>query len=297
MFANLALFRPSTRSTTDRRADDSETSGRLVSGTVSAAVNQRHSARGSETPPSHRRCCVDVGADWIRQTASGTIDWPQTLRRADASVAIGTRRFVLRHHDPQRTRLSHRLNEIVTRLQSHFETQGRSIVIQPMMEFDPRHDLFDQIDWAYTVLGGLHRRYVVLRLSSLNLPAVAAVLAEIRRKQLQPVVSVENPVGPMKHWHKWATKLHENGAVIRLVTDAERTSENDRRLHRRLLSSGTVDLYRGGGGPWNVLDAEDVPVRQRARLLGTAARDFFRGQSRWTAARAPTLMQRLRQTA
>ena len=289
MFANLALFRPSVplgsavSSVGNRTAD---------------AVAKSGSERvGSNQPTATKltKCCVDIGADWIRRTATGTIDWPQTLRRADAAVAQGTRRFVLRHHDPQRTRLSHRLNEIVERLQHHFETRGQSITIHPLMEFDPQHDLFEQIDWAYTVLGGLHRQYVVLRLSSLNLPAVAAVLQEIRRKHLQPIVSFEDPSGSAKHWARWASRLHRNGALIRLVADVERTSETDRRLHRRLLSAGTVDLYRGGIGPCSVLDTESVPPKQRSRLLGTAVRDFFRGEARWTASRTPTLIDRLRQ--
>lgn len=135
-------------------------------------------------PDQRNPTLVDMNNGLLSATSDGGIDWPRTLRFAKHAAESGVTEMVVTMKMGQADALMRRM----TQLRSLLEQHSLELRVSPGMEMGLHSELFDHVIHTATVVGGLHRRYVLLRVMPDNPIGVTSVVDSLRSMGLMTIL-------------------------------------------------------------------------------------------------------------
>lgn len=190
---------------------------------------------------------VDVAADWFRPSVRGGWDWSDTLTIAKQYVDTSLSRAILRIDASQMQR-SMDAHSQCERLAEHLGSDHSFVSIEPIVEFEVCHDLFNRIERACILMRGLNRRYAVIHVPrvgpDLGNDVIKPIVREVLGMGLVPVIAGTEFSQRYRRRPSLVDELREAGGLIRLSSACfgNPNEAANSRYCRRLIQNGRCDL-------------------------------------------------------
>ena len=166
---------------------------------------------------------VDANSGMLSLLADGSVNWPRTLRLAKHACGDGIRRAVVTAASSDADALLHRMPHLLGLLHQH----SLSLAVTPAVELRLQSDLFEKVVHLSQILGGLHRRYVLLRVpTDTNLP-ILPVVDSLRRMKLTTVLLAPERCDRFRQDASELKKIVSIGGLVQLSA-ASLTDQTDR---------------------------------------------------------------------
>ncbi|MEM9825886.1 MAG: CpsB/CapC family capsule biosynthesis tyrosine phosphatase [Planctomycetota bacterium] len=194
---------------------------------------------------------AEVGADWLVRSEAGGNLWSHTTHVAMSALRKGVRYAVLSPDFGLWNPMI--LLDSVRRLSDCWRQRDPESRLDLLAELPLGHDLFTQADQASRLLGGLHRRFVRIRMGAAgmtasNLDWLLPVLSRFRDRGQTPILCGLESCESMARCTHFVDAARSGGAWVQLPCRAlvGRHGKAARRLCRKLIVSGRCDLIAGG---------------------------------------------------
>ncbi len=217
---------------------------------------------GNPTSPAG---LVDCNAQLISAGSSGRIDWGATLERARTLRSQGVEKAVVTTPRKQLDLLRRR----VPQMQELLRQQELGLQVTPCVELEMHSELFDHIIHTATVLGGVSRHYVFLRVAHDNTAPVLPVVDAIRRMRLTPIIVSPERVARFRQDPSEVDAIVKLGGRLQLSTASicEPPDRDTLRFCRRLIRSRLCHLVATGQAPIHHASVDESNVAEAATSL------------------------------
>ncbi|TWU60419.1 hypothetical protein Poly51_06950 [Rubripirellula tenax] len=207
---------------------------------------------------------ADINSGIFRCSADGNVHWPKSLRFAELAAEDGIRRAVAVTNFGTMDTVVRRLglfNALLIRHRVELE-------VKAAVEFSLGSDLFNQIVRAATVMGGLNRHYVMLRIHPGTSLPIASVVETIRKMHLRTILVAPERCDALVHRPTEWKRLASAGALIQFSAKSLLDESNPRRIRfcRSMIREGRchfigTELGRDDGTSVSLAEAFRVIAR------------------------------------
>lgn len=203
---------------------------------------------------------VDANSGMLSLTRDGGVDWPRTLRLAKQSSQQGVQQAIVSTPRPQLESILRRMPHLNGLLQQH----QIPMQVTPMIELTLRSDLFDQVIYLSLVVGGVHRRFVFLRLESeVDLPLVP-VLRTLQSMYLTTVLVAPERCKSFRRDDNHLQEILASNALIQLSASSllDETDPDRIKWCQHVIRKGLVQFVASESGihhdlPISLADAHE----------------------------------------
>lgn len=163
----------------------------------------------------------------------GSVNWPRTLRLARHASDDGIAQAVVSTTVAGVDVLCSRMPHLLGLLKQH----AIPLRVAPALELSMRFDLFEQAIHVSTIVGGLHRRYVLLRVPGDSGLPIVPVVESLRRMNLTTILLAPERCDRFRRDDSELKKIVRSGALVQLSA-ASLTDQTDR--HRASLCKSWI---------------------------------------------------------
>jgi protein-tyrosine phosphatase len=196
---------------------------------------------------------VDANSGMLSLRDDGSINWSRTLGLAQRESDDGVRQAVVT--TPRRS-MNHLLSRM-PQLKGLLNQHRIPLVVTAAVELTLRSDLFDQVVRISTVVGGLHRRYVLLRVATDTALQILPVVESLRRMNLTTIVIAPERCNRFRSDPSRLQRIVSAGGLVQLSA-ASLTDQTDRqriKLCRQLVRQGLCHFVATESGKHH-----DLPI-------------------------------------
>lgn len=189
---------------------------------------------------------VDANSGMLSLSADGSVNWPRTLRLAKHASSDGVTHAVVTTRVSDVDVLCRRMPHLCGLLQQH----SIPLAVTPAFELSLRHDLFEQAVLVSTILGGLHRQYVLLRVPCDSALPIVPVVDSLRRMKLTTILLAPERCNRFQRDTAELKKILSMGALVQLSA-ASLTDQTDRHrigFCRHLIRQGLCTFVASESG-------------------------------------------------
>jgi protein-tyrosine phosphatase len=189
---------------------------------------------------------VDANSGVLSLSADGSVNWPRTLRLAKHASGDGVTRAVVTTAASETDVLLRRMPHLSGLLQQH----SVSLAVTPAVELSLQRDLFEQVVHLSTILGGLHRRHVLLRIPCETTLPILPVVDSLRRMRLSTILLAPERCDRFRNDASELKKIVSLGGLVQLSA-ASLTDQTDRRrigFCRHLIRQGLCHFVASESG-------------------------------------------------
>lgn len=196
---------------------------------------------------------VDANSGMLSLSADGSVNWPRTLRLAKHASSDGVTRAVVTTSVSDTDALCRRMPHLLGLLQQH----SIPLAVTPAFELSLQRDLFEQAVHVSTILGGLHRRYVLLRVSRDTELPLLPVVDTLRRMKLTTILLAPERCGRFQRDASELKKIVSMGALLQLSAASlmDQTDRNQIGFCRQLVRQGLCHFVATESGRYH-----DLPI-------------------------------------
>jgi protein-tyrosine phosphatase len=216
---------------------------------------------------------VDANSGMLSLSADGSVNWPRTLRLAKHASGDGITRAVVTTTASETDALLRRTPHLIGLLQQH----SVSLAVTPAVELRLQSDLFEQAIHVSTILGGLHRRYVLLRIPCDTTLPILPVVDSLRRMQLTTILLAPERCDRFQHDPSELKKILSLGGLVQLSAASltDQTDRNRIKFCRYLIRQGLCHFVASESGrhhdlPISLSEAYCVITKWMGHELATA---------------------------
>jgi protein-tyrosine phosphatase len=207
---------------------------------------------------------ADANSGMLSLSGEGSVNWSRTLTMAKHAFRDGVRQAVVTTPRESMNSLQRRMPHLQSLLNQH----SIPIEVTAAVELTLQSDLFDQVVHVSTVFGGLHRRYVFLRVPCVTALAIAPVVESLRRMNLTAIVLTPERCDRFRRDPTKLKRIVSLGGLVQLSA-ASLTDQTDRdriKLCRHLIRQGLCHFVGSESGKHH-----DIPIS-----LGDAYRSIVK---------------------
>ncbi len=189
---------------------------------------------------------VDANSGVLSLFADGSVDWPRTLRLAKHASGDGVARAVVATTASETDALLRRMPQLSGLLQQH----SVSLAVTPAVELRLQRDLFEQAAHLSDILGGLHRRYVLLRIPYDTTLPILPVIDSLSRMNLMTILLAPERCDRFRHDASELRKIVSLGGLVQLSA-ASLSDQTDRHrigFCRHLIRQGLCHFVASESG-------------------------------------------------
>ncbi len=189
---------------------------------------------------------VDANSGVLSLLADGSVNWPRTLRLAKHASSDGVTRAVVTTTNSDTDALLRRMPHLSGLLQQH----SVSLAVTPAVELRLQRDLFEQAVHVSTIVGGLHRRYVLLRIPCDTRLPILPVVDSLRRMKLTTILLAPERCDRFQHDASELKRIVSLGGLVQLSA-ASLTDQTDRNrigFCRHLIRQGLCHFVASESG-------------------------------------------------
>lgn len=196
---------------------------------------------------------VDANSGMLSLREDGSVNWSRTLRLAKQESEDGVRHAVVTTPRRSMDHLLARIPHLTGLLSQH----RIPLVVSAAVELKLRSDLFDQVVHISTVVGGLHRRYVLLRIAADTALQILPIVESLQRMNLTTIVIAPERCIRFRSDPTKLEKIVSAGGLLQLSA-ASLTDQTDRgriKFCRQLIRQGLCHLVATESGKHH-----DLPI-------------------------------------
>ena len=189
---------------------------------------------------------VDANSAMLSLSSDGSVDWPRTLRLARHALHDGVRRAVVAGTHAGMDVMVRRMPHLSCLLQQH----SIPVEVTPAVELSLRSDLFEQVVHVSTIMGGLHRRYVLLRVPDDTILPIAPVVESLREMRLTTILLAPERCIRFRRDPSELKRIVSIGGLVQLSA-ASLTDQTDRervKFCRHLVRKGLCHFVASESG-------------------------------------------------
>lgn len=196
---------------------------------------------------------VDANSGMLSLREDGSVNWSRTLRLAQQKLADGVRQAVVTAPLISMDHLLARMPHLEGLLHQHCIP----LAVTGAVELKLRSDLFEQVVHISTVLGGLHRRYVLLRMATDSALQILPIVESLRQMNLTTVVIAPERCVRFRSDPSRLERIVAAGGLLQLSA-ASLSDQTDRqriKFCRQLIRQGLCHLVASESGKHH-----DLPI-------------------------------------